>query len=136
VASENAPRNCPSPLPPIDAFNTITSVAGRITGIPLQGRDELHALWSGIMQPLAALGPLAVRSGTKGGTDHLPFLEARVPAFNYDQLSRGYDYTHHSQIDVLAHAVPADVQQSAIVMAVNALQLANLDRRLRRDSTP
>lgn len=123
-------------LPLHQAVLVLDNGTGRITGIPLQGRDELHALWSGMMQPLAALGPLAVRSGSKGGTDHLPFLEARVPAFNYDQLSRGYDYTHHSQIDVLAHAVPTDVQQSAIVMAVNALQLANLDRRLRRDSTP
>ena len=49
-------------------------------------------------------------------TTRKPFLlEARVPAFNYDQLSRGYDYTHHSQADVLDLAVPGDVTQAAIV---------------------
>jgi hypothetical protein len=105
-------------------------------GLPLQGREDLHELWTNLMKPLAALGPIPIRSGSKGGTDHLPFIQARVPAFNYDQQSRGYDYTHHSQIDVLSQAVPGDVQQAAIVMAVNALQLSNLDRRLRRDATP
>ena len=123
-------------MPVHQAVLVLDNGTGRITGLPLQGRDELHDLWNTMLKPLAALGPFAVRSGSKGGTDHLPFLEARVPAFNYDQLSRGYDYTHHSQIDVLAHAVHADVRQSAIVMAANALQLANLDRRIRRDATP
>ncbi len=109
---------------------------GRIVSLPLQGRDDLHDLWTAMMRPLSALGPFTVRSGSKGGTDHLPFVQARVPAFNYDQLSRGYDYTHHSQIDVFDHVVLPDVQQAAIVMAVNALQLANLDRRLTRPATP
>jgi len=107
---------------------------GRITGLALQGMDELRGLWTDMMRPLAGggLGPIPIRSGFKTGTDHLAFLPAGVPAFNYDQMSRGYDYTHHSQMDVFDHAVPADVSQAAIVLAVNALQLANLDRLLPR----
>ena len=106
---------------------------GRVTALPLQGRDELRDLWIGMLRPLAALGPFTVRSGTKGGTDHLPFVRAGVPSFNYDQMSRGYDYTHHSQADVFDHAVPGDIAQAATVMAVNAFQLANLDRLLPRN---
>ena len=106
---------------------------GRIVALPLQGRDELRDLWISMLRPLAALGPFTVRSGTKGGTDHLPFIRMGVPSFNYDQMSRGYDYTHHSQADVFDHAVPADVAQAATVMAVNAFQLANLDRLLPRN---
>ncbi len=105
---------------------------GRIVAVPLQGWDQLHDLWTAMMRPLSALGPFTVRSGSKSGTDHLPFLQAGVPSFNYDQLPRGYDYTHHSQMDVFDHAVPDDVRQAATVMAVNALQLANLDRLLPR----
>ena len=105
---------------------------GRITGLGLQGWNELRELWSGMMQPLAKLGPFTIRSANKTGTDHLAFLPAGVPSFNYDQLSRGYDFTHHSQADGFDHAVPADVAQAAMVMAVNALQLANLDRLLPR----
>lgn len=115
------------------AMLVLDNGTGRIVALPLQGRDELRDLWTSMVRPLAALGPINVRSGTKGGTDHLPFLRAGVPSFNYDQLSRGYDYTHHSQADVFDHAVPADIAQAATIMAVNAFQLANLDRLLPRN---
>ena len=114
------------------AMLVLDNGTGRIVAVPLQGRDELRDMWISMMRPLAALGPFTVRSGTKGGTDHLPFLRAGVPSFSYDQLSRGYDYTHHSQADVFDHVVPTDIAQAATVMAVNAFQLANLDRLLPR----
>ena len=106
--------------------------SGRITGVALQGWNELHDLWKAMLQPLAPLGPFVVRSGNKGGTDHLPFVQAGVPSFNYDQLSRGYDFMHHSQVDIFDYTTPDDIKQAATVMAVNALQLANLDRLLPR----
>jgi carboxypeptidase Q len=106
--------------------------SGRITGVALQGWNELQDLWSRMFRPLATLGPFAIRGGIKTGTDHLAFLPAGIPSFNYDQLSRGYDYTHHSQMDGFGFASPDDVAQAATVMAVNALQLANLDQLLPR----
>ena len=115
------------------AMLVLDNGTGRIIALPLQGRDELRDLWTTMLRPLAALGPFTVRSGTKGGTDHLPFVRAGVPSFNYDQLSRGYDYTHHSQADVYDHAVPGDIAQAATILAVNAFQLANLDRLLPRN---
>lgn len=115
------------------AMLVLDNGTGRIVALPLQGRDELRDMWISMMRPLAGLGPFTVRSGTKGGTDHLPFLRVGVPSFSYDQMSRGYDYTHHSQADVFDHAVPADIMQAATVMAVNAFQLANLDRLLPRN---
>jgi hypothetical protein len=105
---------------------------GRITGVSLQGRDDLRDGWRALLGSAGELGPFEVRSRMKGGTDHLPFLRYGVPAFNYDQLSRGYDHTHHSQIDGYDHALPADVAQAATVMAVSAFQLANLPELLRR----
>ena len=119
-------------LPRFQAVLVLDNGSGRITAVPLQGSDQLHRLWTELVRPLAALGPIDVRSGNKGATDHLPFLQADVPSFNYDQLPRGYDHTYHSQLDVFSHAVPDDVMQAATVMAVNALQLANLDRLLPR----
>jgi carboxypeptidase Q len=116
----------------MQAVLVIDNGTGRVGGMALQGWNELHAMWSAMFRPLAPLGPFVVRAGNKGGTDHLPFLEARVPSFNYDQPGRGYDYTHHSQADLYDNAVPDDVKQAATVMAVNALQLANLDRLLPR----
>ncbi|HEU4993346.1 MAG TPA: M20/M25/M40 family metallo-hydrolase [Gemmatimonadaceae bacterium] len=119
-------------LPRFQSVLVLDNGTGRIVGVALQGWDELDDLWRSMLRPLSALGPFTVRSGNKTGTDHLAFLPAGVPSFNYDQLPRGYDHTHHSQVDVFDHTVPRDIEQAATVMAVNALQLANLSQLLPR----
>ena len=116
----------------IQAVLVLDNGTGRITGMALQGHDDLRDLWKSMMVPLSDLGPLAVRSGNKTGTDHLSFIPYGVPAFNYDQLTRGYNHTHHSQVDDYNHVVPGDVAQAATIMAVNAWQLANLPQLLPR----
>lgn len=119
----------------LDRFQAVLVLdngTGRIVGMELQGRDELGDLWRSMFEPLRVLDTLYVRPGNKTGTDHLSFLPAGVPAFNYDQLSRGYDFTHHSQIDDYDHVVSSDLAQAATVMAVNAWQLAQMNELLPR----
>jgi hypothetical protein len=106
---------------------------GRVTGMSLQGRDDLRDLWRQLFAPVTALGPFEIRSRNKGGTDHLSFLPYGVPAFNYDQATRGYNHTHHSQADTFDHAVVEDVAQAATVMAATAYELANLPALLTRN---
>jgi carboxypeptidase Q len=114
------------------AVLVIDNGTGRITGIALQGRRELHDAWASMLTPLSALGPFSIRSANKGGTDHLSFLPYGVPGFNYDQATSGYNHTHHSQVDTYDHAIPADIEQAATVMAVNAYQWASADTLLAR----
>jgi hypothetical protein len=73
-----------------------------------------------------------VRDANKGGTDHLSFIPYGVPGFNFDQETRGYNHTHHSQVDTYDHAVPGDLIQASAVMGVTALELANLQDLLAR----
>jgi carboxypeptidase Q len=110
----------------------IDNGTGRITGMSLQGHDELRDGWRAMFGPIESLGPFAVRSRDKGGTDHLSFIPYGVPAFNYDQETRGYNHTHHSQSDTYDYAVPGDLQQAATVMAVNAYELATIPEFLTR----
>ncbi len=107
----------------IQAVLVLDNGTGRITGMALQGRDELRDLWLQLFEPLRELGPLGVHSAMKTGTDHLSFQVRGVPSFNYDQLTRGYNHTHHSQVDDYDHTVPGDIAQAATIMAVNAWQL-------------
>ncbi|HVX38479.1 MAG TPA: M20/M25/M40 family metallo-hydrolase [Gemmatimonadaceae bacterium] len=119
----------------LDKFQAVLVLdngTGSITGMALQGHDDLRDMWTTMFQPVDSLGPLAVRSGIKTGTDHLSFTRYGVPGFNYDQLTAGYNHTHHSQIDDYDHTVPADVAQAAVIMAVNAWQLADLPELLPR----
>ena len=117
-------------LPRFQSVLVLDNGTGRITGMALQGRNELRDMWRDLFAPLSALGPFHVRAGNKGGTDHLSFLPFGVPGFNYDQESRGYDHTHHSQIDTYDHAVLGDLRQAATVMAATAYELAQLNEQL------
>jgi carboxypeptidase Q len=105
---------------------------GRITGIALQGRRELHDTWARMFAAIAQLGPFDIRSANKGGTDHLSFVPYSVPVFNYDQVTLGYNHTHHSQVDTFDHVSASDLAQAATVMAVNAYQWASTDTLLAR----
>jgi Zn-dependent M28 family amino/carboxypeptidase len=116
----------------IQAVLLLDNGTGRITGQALQGRDELEQLWKDLLAPVAALGATNVRKANKGGTDHLAFIPYGVPGFNFDQETRGYNHTHHSQVDTYDHAVPGDLMQASAVMAVTAVGLANLDVLLPR----
>ena len=123
-------------LPKFQSVLVLDNGTGRITGMALQGRNELRDMWRALFAPAGTLGPFHVRAGNKGGTDHLSFLPYGVPGFNYDQESRGYDHTHHSQVDTFDHAVLSDVRQAATVMAVTAYELAQLGELLPRSPEP
>jgi hypothetical protein len=116
----------------IQAVLVLDNGTGRILGQALQGRSQDAKLWEDLFAPLSALGPFKVRDGNKGGTDHLSFLPWGVPAWNFDQEGRGYNHTHHSQVDTYDHAVGPDLVQASAVMAATALELANLPELLPR----
>lgn len=116
----------------IQAVLVLDNGTGAITGQALQGRKDLEGLWKQLLAPVASLDADSVRDANKNGTDHLSFLPYGVPGFNFDQLSRGYNHTHHSQTDTYDKAVPGDLKQAAAVMAVTAWELANLPNLLPR----
>jgi carboxypeptidase Q len=121
----------------IQAVLVLDNGTGMVTGQALQGRDQDSTLWRNLLAPVGSLGATNVRSGNKGGTDHLSFLPYGVPGWNFDQVSRGYNHTHHSQVDTYDHAVGSDLKQASAVMAVTAYELANLPVLLPRgNKTP
>ena len=110
----------------IQAVIVLDNGTGAITGQALQGRTDLEGLWRAILAPVGRLGADSVVNRNKGGTDHLSFLPYGVPGFNFNQIERGYNHTHHSQSDTYEMALPGDLMQAAAVMAVSAYELANL----------
>ena len=116
----------------IQAVLVLDNGTGAITGQALQGRKDLEGLWKALLAPVARLDADSVRDASKMGTDHLSFLPYGVPGFNFDQLRRGYNHTHHSQSDTYDKAVAGDLKQATAVMAVTAYELANLPELLPR----
>jgi hypothetical protein len=123
-------------LAKVQAILVLDNGTGKITGMALQGREDLRNMWKSMLGAATDLGTLVVRSGRKTGTDHLAFEPYGVPSFNYDQLSRGYNHTHHSQVDDFDHTMPTDVAQAATIMAINAWQLADMRELLPRSPKP
>jgi carboxypeptidase Q len=116
----------------IQAVLVLDNGTGAVKGQALQGRKDLEGLWKQLLAPVATLNADSVRDANKNGTDHLSFLPYGVPGFNFDQLERGYNHTHHSQTDTYDNAVPDDLKQASAVMAVTAYELANLPEMLPR----
>jgi len=110
----------------IQAVIVLDNGAGAVTGQALQGRPELYGLWRAILLPVRSLNADTVNDAFKGGTDHLSFLPYGVPGFNFNQITRGYNHTHHSQSDTWDKAIDWDLRQASTVMAVSAFELANL----------
>ena len=77
-----------------------------------------------------------VRKANKGGTDHLAFIPYGVPGFNFDQETRGYNHTHHSQVDTYDHAVPGDLMQASAIVASFAYHAATRPELLPRKPLP
>ncbi len=116
----------------VQAVLVLDNGTGAIVGQALQGRNDLEGLWQRLLAPVASLGASTVRQANKTGTDHLSFLPYGIPGFNFDQMPRGYNHTHHSPSDTYDKAIAGDLKQAAAVMAVTAFELANLSERLPR----
>jgi carboxypeptidase Q len=79
-----------------------------------------------------------VESLRPGGSDHSTFISAGVPGFFWEQDGEAdYEKVHHTQHDVLAEAREDYQKHSAMVVAIAAWNLANLDALLeRKNSAP
>jgi S1-C subfamily serine protease len=76
-----------------------------------------------------------VKGLSSGGSDHASFLAENVPGFFWSQRGRAnYNYTHHTQFDTYEQAIPEYQRNSAIVIAVGALGIANLPELLSREN--
>ena len=98
--------------------------------------DDLRMVFA----PLANLNPempFVVRENrglsTFGMSDHASFTQQGAPGFFWDQSGElDYNYVHHTLNDTV-DMVNADYQrQSALVVAIGALGIANLDSKLDR----
>src|SRR5438477_428063 len=116
----------------VQAVIVLDNGAGAITGMALQGHLEAYALWRTLLAPVHRLNADTITDAVKGGTDHLSFIPYGVPGFNFNQLTRGYNHTHHSQSDTYDKAIAADLMQGSAVIAVSAFELANLPELLAR----
>lgn len=121
------------PLEKVSAVFVMDTGAGAINGFALQHRPKAAAILMPLLAPLAKLGVTETDLRDEGGTDHVPFDKAGVPAFCAEQIQHDYAAIHHSEADTLSHVRPGELEQAAQVMAFTALEVADLPDLLPRE---
>jgi carboxypeptidase Q len=127
VGVETFLKNHSSEIPKIDAVLIHDTGTGRVFSIALEGLYETGPFLSKIYQPLQEvfdLEPLSTR--TFGGSDHVAFLNAGVPAYFCIQAPAHYREAHHSQTDTLDKVIPEEINEGAAVLAAWAWNTSEL----------
>jgi carboxypeptidase Q len=125
---------------------------GKISGVLVHDTGTGKVLTIGLMHNYAAretmdrvLYPLAKEKSiglsepslrSEGGSDHVPFDEAGVPASWCVQEVAKYEKDHHSQTDTLDRVRWDDLAEGAQVLAIYAYNVAQLPEMLPRKPAP
>jgi carboxypeptidase Q len=109
-----------------DTYLNLDNGSGKIRGVYLEGNDAMRPLFEEWFAPFHDMDVTTISLKHTGGTDHLSFDDAGLPAFQFIQDPLDYgSLTHHSDLDTYSHAVPEDLMQASAVIAALAYDIAN-----------
>jgi carboxypeptidase Q len=111
------------------------SGTGKVLTVGLMGNYGVRETIDHALYPLGRAKEVGLTEPSlrsEGGTDHIPFDAAGVPAFWCVQEGADYAMTHHSQADTLDRVRWDDLTEGAQVLAVFAYNIAGLPEMLPR----
>lgn len=108
-------------------------------GVTPEMKPQAEQVFAPVMKLAPEAMPFAIRDAKSlepGGSDHSPYIRKGVPGFFWDQAGESdYRHVHHTQHDTLDAVVPEYQRHSAMVVAIAALNLANLPDKLDRTNS-
>ncbi len=106
---------------------------GRIRGVYMQGNEGVRTIFRKWLTSIGDPKAQTLTLQNTGSTDHVPFDQVGLPAFQFIQDEMEYStMTHHSIMDVYDRVQEDDLKQSAVIMAVFAYNAAMRDERIPR----
>jgi hypothetical protein len=119
------------------AYFNVDNGTGKIRGVYLQGNDMVRPIFESWLAPFRDLGATTLTIRNTGGTDHQSFDDLGLPAFQFIQDPLDYgSRTHHSNLDVYDHIVPADLMQASAILASFVYDAATRPDMLPRKPRP
>ena len=107
--------------------------SGKTLGFYMEGNEQARATFDRWLTPLRDLGMTRNVVEGIGSTDHVPFKEAGMAAFNAVKDFTAYDErTRHTNADFPERMLEDELRQQAIVMATFAWQAAMMEGRIAR----
>jgi hypothetical protein len=121
-----------------DAYFNFDYGTGRIRGIYLQGNEAARPIFREMLEPYKDLGASTLSMADIAATDHVPFDEVGLPAFQWirDYMEGDNTRAPHTNMDTYDHVLEDDLKQSAAVAASLIYQLAMRNERIPRKSPP
>jgi hypothetical protein len=107
--------------------------AGQYRGINLQGNEHVRRMFAAWMEPFRDLGMTTLTIQSVGSTDHIPFDNSGLPAFQF--LQDPVWLAGHTNMDVFDTLLPDDLKKNAVIMASFAYHAAMSDQKIPRKST-
>ncbi len=121
----------------LSAYFNLDYGAGRIRGIYTQENAAVAPIFAAWLAPFADLGAVTVSPAAVGGTDHVPFDQVGIPAFQFIQDPLDYmARTHHTEMDVFDRVQQDDLRQAAVILASFLYDTAMRDEPLPRKPMP
>jgi carboxypeptidase Q len=121
-----------------DAYFNFDYGTGRIRGLYLQGNETARPIFRELLEPYRDLGASTLSMADIGATDHIPFDEVGVPAFQWirDYMEGDNTRAPHTNMDTCDHVLEDDLKQSAAVATSLIYQIAMRDGRIPRKPLP
>jgi len=116
----------------ISAYFNADYGPGKFRGISTQSNIALEPLFKEWAQPWHHLGFTTVIHRYYTSTDHIPFDEAGIPAFQFIQDPLEWGRGSHRVMDFMERLVPDNIRHNAIILAWFAFKAANLEEKLTR----
>jgi hypothetical protein len=116
----------------ISAYFNADYGPGKFRGISTQNNMALEPLFREWALPWHHLGFTTVIHRYYTSTDHIPFDEAGIPAFQFIQDPLEWGRGSHRVMDFADRLVPDNIRHNAIIMAWFAFKTANLEEKLIR----
>jgi Zn-dependent M28 family amino/carboxypeptidase len=121
----------------LSVYFNLDNGSGKIRGVYLEENDAARPVFEALLSPFHDEGVSTITLRRTYGTDHQSFDAVGLPAFQFVQDPLDYgSRTHHSSLDVYAHAQPADLMQAAAVVATLVYEAANRPELFPRKPLP
>lgn len=114
-----------------DVYFNDDNGSGEFRGVYMQGNENVRDIFRTWLAPFKDMRASTLTLDNTGGTDHLSFDAAGLPAFQFIQDELEYETrTHHTTMDVFDRAQEDDLKQSAIIMASFAYDAAMREKKI------
>jgi Zn-dependent M28 family amino/carboxypeptidase len=121
----------------LSAYFNMDNGSGAIRGVYLQGNDAIRPVFAAWMEPFRSLGMTTLSIRNTASTDHVPFDDVGLPAFQFIQDPLEYGtHTHHTNMDVYDKLQGADLMKNSVIIAAFVYHAANRDSLLPRKALP